>query len=66
MAVAKVIELTAGAPTSFAEATKVAVEKAAESIHNIESAWISEQKVVVEDGKVVEFRVTARITFIVD
>ena len=47
MAVAKVIELTAGSPTSFAEATKVAVEKAAESIHNIESAWISEQKAIV-------------------
>jgi dodecin len=66
MSVAKVIELTAGSPDSFEDAVRAPVSKAAETIHNIESAWVSEEKAVVENGKVVEFRATVRITFLVD
>jgi flavin-binding protein dodecin len=66
MSVAKVIELSAGSPDSFEDAIRAAIAKASETIHNIEGAWVSEEKVVVEDGKVAEFRATVRITFIVD
>jgi hypothetical protein len=66
MSVAKVIEITASSPTSFAEAAKVGVAKAAETIHGIQSAWISEERVMVEDGQVTEFRVTMRVSFLLD
>jgi flavin-binding protein dodecin len=66
MSVAKVIELTAGSPDSFEDAVRAAVAKAGESIHNIESAWVAEQKAVVSGGNVTEFRATVRITFVVD
>ena len=48
MSVAKVIEITASSPTSFAEATKVGITKAAETVHGIKGAWISEESLVVE------------------
>jgi flavin-binding protein dodecin len=66
MSVAKVVELTASSPTSFEDAVKSGIEKAAETLRNIEGAWVSEEKVKVEGGKVTEFRVTLRITFLVE
>ncbi|MCZ7587955.1 MAG: dodecin family protein [Gaiella sp.] len=66
MSVAKVIEITASSPTSFAEAAKVGITKAAETVHGIKGAWVSEQHVVVENDQVAEFRVTMRISFVLD
>jgi flavin-binding protein dodecin len=36
-----------------------------ETVHGIESAWVKEQKVVVDDGEVKAYRVTMKVTFIV-
>jgi hypothetical protein len=66
MSVAKVIEITASSPTSFAEAAKAGIAKAAETIHGIQSAWVSEERVVVENDQVTEFRVTMRVSFLLD
>jgi hypothetical protein len=66
MSVAKVVELTASSPTSFEDAAKNGIEKAAETLRNIQGAWVSEEKVDVEDGKIAAFRVTLRITFLVE
>jgi flavin-binding protein dodecin len=35
-------------------------------VHGIKGAWIAEQKVEVEDGAIVEYRVVMRVSFIVD
>ena len=51
MTVAKTIEISAESPTSFAEAAKVGIAKAAETVHGIEGAYIKEQKVIVTDGR---------------
>ena len=66
MAVAKVVELTAGSPTSFEDAVKAGIEKAGETLRNIQGAWVSEEKVEVQDGAISEYRVTLRITFLVE
>jgi flavin-binding protein dodecin len=66
MSVAKVVELTAGSPTSFEDAVKNGIEKASETLRNIQGAWVSEEKVEVKDGQITEFRVTLRITFLVE
>jgi dodecin len=66
MSVAKVIELTAVSPTSFDDAVRVGIEKSGESLRNIRGAWVSEQKVDVEDGKITAYRVTLRVTFVLD
>jgi dodecin len=66
MSVAKVVELTASSPTSFEDAVKNGIEKASETLRNIQGAWVSEEKVDVKDGQISEFRVTLRITFLVE
>ena len=66
MSVAKVIELTASSPESFEDAVRIGIEKSGESLRHVKGAWISEQKVDVEDGKIVAYRVSLRITFVVE
>ena len=66
MSVAKVVEVSASSPTSFEDAVKNGIDKASETLHGIQGAWVSEEKVEVQDGKITEFRVTMRITFVLD
>jgi dodecin len=66
MSVAKVIEITASSPRSFVEAARSGIAKASESVHGIKGAWIAEQYVVVNDNAITEFRVTMRISFLLD
>jgi dodecin len=66
MSVAKVVEITASSPTSFEDAVKNGIDKASETLHGIKGAWVSEEKVEVEGGKITEFRVTLRVSFVLD
>ena len=66
MSVAKVIELTASSPESFEHAVQLGIEKSGESLRNVQGAWVSEQKVDVKNGKVTAYRVTLRITFVLE
>lgn len=66
MSVVKVVEVIASSDSSFEDAVRDGIAKAGESIRNIKGAWVSEQKVDVEGDKVVAFRVTLRISFLVD
>jgi dodecin len=66
MSIAKVVELTSSSSTSFEDACAKGIEKASETLRGIQGAWVSEEKVDVEDGKIVAFRVTLRITFLVE
>lgn len=66
MSVAKVIEIISSSKKSFEDAASTGVAKAAESLHEITGAWIKDQSVKVVKGKVVEFRVTMKLTFVLD
>lgn len=66
MSVVKIVEVTASSPDSFEEAVRSGIEKAGESLRHIKGAWVSEQKVDVEDGKITEYRVTMRISFLIE
>jgi flavin-binding protein dodecin len=63
MAVYKKIEVVGTSPTSFAEATRVAVEEASKTVHNMNWFEIVEQRGAIKDGKVSEFQVTVAIGF---
>lgn len=65
MSVAKNTEITASSSKSFEEAVRKGISKMAETVDNIEGAWVKEQKVVVKGGAVSEYRVTMMVTFIV-
>ena len=66
MSVAKIIEVSAESEKSFDDAIQQGVKKAADSVHNIKGAWIKEQQVVVDAGKIVRYRVDMKVTFVLD
>ena len=62
--VARVTEISASSPNSFDDAVKVGVQRATKTLKNVEGAWIKDQKVVVHDGKISEYRVNMQVTFV--
>ena len=66
MKVAKVIEISAESDVSFEAAIHQGISKASETVHNIKSAWVKEQKVTVADGQIVKYRVDLKLTFVMD
>jgi flavin-binding protein dodecin len=63
MSVVKVIEVMADSSKSWEEATQNAIERASKSVDNIASAWVKDQSVSVDDGKVAKYRVTLKVSF---
>ncbi len=66
MSVAKVIELTATSPNSFEDAIKQGISRAAKTLKHIDGAWIKEQKVTIEEGRITGYRVNMMVTFVLD
>jgi len=64
MAVAKVTEITSSSTKSFDDAVRIGIARADKTLKNIREAWIQEQKVRIEGGKVTEYRVNMKVTFI--
>ncbi len=66
MSVARVTEISARSEGSFDQAIQEAVERANKTLRNVKSAWIKEQAVDVEDGRIVGYRVNLLVTFVLD
>jgi len=66
MEVAKVIEVIASSPRSFEDAIKNGIQRAASTVEQVQGAWVKEQKVVVEKGKIIEYRVDMKVTFLLN
>ena len=64
MTIARTTEITSSSEKSFENAIKKGVKRYSETIENVEGAWIKEQKVVVKDGDISEFRVTMKVSFV--
>ena len=64
MSIARTTEISASSGKSFEDAIKKGIKRFSETIDRIEGAWIKEQKVVVKDGDVAEYRVTMKVTFV--
>ena len=67
MAVARVTEITASSPNSFEDALQAGHRpRSVKTLKNVEGAWVQEQKVVVRDGQIVEYRVNIKVTFVLE
>ena len=64
MSVAKVIELTAASPKSIEDAVEAGVKRADQTLDQVEGVWVQEIKAVVKNGKVAEWRVNMKVTFL--
>jgi flavin-binding protein dodecin len=63
-AVAKVIELTASSPKSIEDAVENGIRRADTTLDNVEGAWVQDIKCVVKNGKIAEWRVNMKVTFL--
>jgi len=66
MSIARTTEITASSTKSFEDAVRTGIKRFAKTIDNIEGAWVKEQKVVVSGNDVTEFRVTLKVTFVLN
>lgn len=64
MSVAKVSEIIASSPKSFDDAINRGIERANKTLENVKNAWIKDQKVEIVDGKISEYRVIMKVTFV--
>jgi flavin-binding protein dodecin len=62
--VAKVVEITSSSTRSFEDAISAGIARASKTLEGIQGAWIKDQKVVVKDGRITEFRVDMKVTFL--
>jgi dodecin len=66
MSVAKVSEISATSPKSFEDAIQQGLARAAKTLRNIRGAWIKEQHVACDAGRITEYRVNMMVTFVLD
>ena len=64
MSVAKVTEIIASSSKSFEHAIENGLKRASKTIKGIESAWVKDQSVTVKNGKVDQYRVNLKVTFV--
>jgi flavin-binding protein dodecin len=66
MGVARVTEIIASSEKSFEDAVKVGVARACKTLKNVSSAWVQDQKVIVDKKKIQEYRVNLKVTFVLE
>ena len=66
MSIAKVTEVISSSSKSFDDAVEQGVERAAKTLKGITGAWVSDQKVTVKNGKIDEYRVVLKISFVLE
>ena len=66
MSVAKITEITSTSKTSFEDAIQSGIRRASKTIRGISGAWVADQEVAVKSGKVVEYKVRMKLTFVLD
>ena len=64
MAVARVTEIISASPKSFDDAIQSGIKRADQTLKNLRGAWVQDQKLVIEKGKITEYRVTLKVTFV--
>ena len=66
MSVARVTEIISSSETSFDDAVQEGVARAVKTLKNVRSAWVQDQKVHVENGKIASYRVNLKVTFVLE
>jgi len=66
MSVAKISEIISSSNKSFDHAVQLGIERANKTLENVKGAWIKGHKIVVENGRIIEYRVTLKVTFVLN
>ena len=66
MSVARVTEMSATSDESFEDAVNMAVKRATQTLRNVESAWVKDQNVLIENNSIQGYKVNVAITFVLE
>jgi flavin-binding protein dodecin len=66
MSVAKVSEISATSTKSFEDAIQSGLSRANKTLRHVRSAWIKEQQVRCDQGRIIEYQVNMMVTFVLD
>jgi hypothetical protein len=66
MSVARVTEITSSSKKSFEDALEKGIARAVKTLKNVEGAWVQDQKVTLKNGKIEEYRVNMKVTFVLN
>ncbi len=66
MTIAKIIEISADSTESFQDAIEAGIRRAERKLKNVKGAWIAEQKLTVDKGTILSYRVIMRVSFVID
>lgn len=66
MSIAKVTEITSTSNKSFDDAVQDGIKRANKSLKNVTGAWVADQKVTVDSGKITSYQVRLKITFVLE
>jgi len=66
MSVVKVTEISSSSKKSFEDAIEKGIARASQTLRNISGAWINEEKVKVDGGRITEWRVNMKVSFELD
>ena len=64
MSVAKVTEVISSSKKSFDDAIEEGISRACKTLDNVRGAWVQDQQVSIKEGKIEEYRVTLKLTFV--
>ena len=66
MTVARVTEMSAVSDQSFEDAVNMAIKRATSTLRNVESAWVKDQNVMIENNNITGYKVNVAITFVLE
>jgi flavin-binding protein dodecin len=66
MSVARIVEISATSSESFEAAIQEGIARATETLRQVKSAWVKEQRVDVTDGEITAYQVNLLVTFVLE
>ena len=66
MSIARITEISSTSTKGFEDATHQGIARATKTLRNVRSAWVKEQQVRVEDGKITQYQVNLMVTFVLE
>ncbi|MEO6407140.1 MAG: dodecin family protein [Burkholderiaceae bacterium] len=66
MTVARITEISSISAISFEDAVKQGIERANKTLKNVKGAWVKDQEVTVDNGKVSGYKVILKVTFVLE
>jgi flavin-binding protein dodecin len=66
MSVAKITEISASSKKSFDDALRAGVKRANKTLKNVKSVWVKDQHVDIAGGKIAEYKVLLKVTFVLE